>query len=352
MSRAKSMPEVTTRERVVLATVVRGYVASAHAVGSRWVARASGLDLSPASIRNCMMDLEERGFLTHLHTSGGRLPTNSGYRYFVDSLMKPPALGKKLLRAIDEALAPDRFASVETLLDQACVILGRSSDQLSVVVSPRYDRTVVDRIEMSQVDERRLLVVFRLSSGLERTVIVALDHEIGSEELRRTLQVMNTVARDITLAALTKLRDDEEMRVHLRELKPAIAVFRGARELLNDDSADHVHLWGTSNMLAQPEFENRDRLRDVFRTLEDRDVLCGLFEPTRHRKQVCVTIGEENPIPELRDCSIVSVSYRIGEFGGSVGVIGPTRMPYEMLVALVDYVARTVGRVLDRNRAN
>jgi heat-inducible transcriptional repressor len=142
------------------------------------------------------------------------------------------------------------------------------------------------------------------------------------------------------------------MRVHLRELKPAIAVFRGARELLNDDSADHVHLWGTSNMLAQPEFENRDRLRDVFRTLEDRDVLCGLFVPTRHRKQVCVTIGEENPIPELRDCSIVSVSYRIGEFGGSVGVIGPTRMPYETLVALVDYVARTVGRVLDRNRAN
>ena len=341
--------EMSARERVVLATVVRGYVVSARAVGSRWVARTSGLDLSSASIRNCMMDLEEKGFLTHLHTSGGRLPTQVGYRFFVDSLMKPPSLGRKLSRSIDDALAPDRFASLETLLDQACVILGRSSDQLSVVLSPRYDRAVVDRIEMSQVDERRVLVVFRLSSGIERTVIVALDHEIGSDDLRRTLTVMNTVARNITLAELTRLRDDEEMRVQLRDLKPAIAVFRGALELLNDDSTDHVHLWGASNMLAQPEFEDRARLRDVFRTLENRDVLCGLFEPTRHRKQVCITIGDENPVPELRDCSIVSVSYRFGQFGGSVGVIGPTRMPYESIVALVDYVAQTVGRVLDRN---
>ena len=346
MGRTDGDAAISSRERTVLATVVRGYVSTARAVGSRWAARHSGLDLSPASIRNCMMDLEERGLLTHLHTSGGRLPTNAGYRVFVDSIMKRSALGKKLERHIDETLARDRFGSLERLLDQACVLLGQCSEQLSVVLSPRYDRSVIDRIELDQVEERRLLVAFRMSSGLERTVVVSVPEEIDSEDLRETLRIMNSVAKRKTLAELVELKGDEEMRVRLRGLGSAQAVLSGASDLRSDESHDSVHLWGTSNFLAQPEFEDRQRLQEVFRALEERPTLYGLFEPTRHRRNVCITIGDENPVAELRDCSVVAVSYRFGEIGGSVGVIGPTRMPYEYVVSLVDYVARVVGRAL------
>jgi heat-inducible transcriptional repressor len=349
MGRRDGTWTLTPREAVILATVVRGYVDSTEAVGSRWVARQSGLGLSPASIRNCMMDLEERGLLTHLHTSGGRLPTNAGYRLYVDSIMEPAPLARRAARAVDDALSGERFGSLETLLQMACVVLGRLSDQLSVVLSPRYDRSVVDRIELSQVDERRLLVVFRMSTGLERTVIAALPSEIGSEQLREALVGVNSVARGRTLAEVAALEADDEMRVRLRGLALAPAVIRGARELREDDRGGHFHLWGTSNMLGQPEFADREQLRAVFRAIEAHDVLCGLLEPTRHRRSVSVTIGEEVPVAELRRCSIVAGSYRFGEFGGSIGVIGPTRMPYDHVVALVDYVAGAVAGALARN---
>jgi len=342
-------PAVTDREAVILATIVRGHVSTAKAVGSRWVARHSGLGLSPASIRNGMMDLEEKGLLTHLHTSGGRLPTNAGYRVFVDEVMRPASVGKRASQTIDEELDARRAGSLETLLDHACQVLGRLSAQLSVVVSPRYDRSVVDRIELSQVDVRCVLVVFRMSSGLERTVVVGLDREVDSDDLRQTLQVMNGSARGRTLGEVIDLKGDDEMKVRVRGLRLAQAVYHGAEELRGGESKDHFHLWGAQNMLSQPEFEDRERLRDIFRALEEREVLFGLFEPTRHRKNVCITIGEENPVSELRGCSVVAVSYRFGEFGGSVGVIGPTRMPYEQVVSLVDYMARAVGRVLVRN---
>jgi heat-inducible transcriptional repressor len=332
----------------VLSTVIRGYVESACAVGSRWVARQSGLGLSPASIRNIMMALEGRGLLTHLHTSGGRVPTNAGYRLFVDFLMKDVKLGRRTERAIDETLSGRRFGSLETLLDQACVVLGQYSDQLSVVLSPRYDRSRVDRIELHQVDERRLLVIFRLSSGLERTVIVAVDGDIGADDVRDTLREMNTRAKGRTLEEVVALRDDAQTRVRTRGLKLAEAVFRGAQELRNGEVNDHFHLWGASNILSQPEFDDRGRLRRIFKALEEKEVISDLFEPTRHRRSVCITIGDENPVEELRQCSVVAVSYRFGEFGGSVGVIGPTRMPYDYVVALVGYVARAVGGVLVR----
>jgi len=349
VTRPEPIPEVSSRERVVLATVIRGYVESARAVGSRWVARNSGLRLSPASIRNCMMDLEEKGLLTHLHTSGGRLPTNAGYRLYVDSVMKRTPLGKKLARTVDEELGRGRHRSLETFLEAACTLLGQFSDQLSVVLSPRYDRSVVDRIELSQVDERLLLVVFRMSTGLERTVVVRLDQGIDSEDLQRTLELVNAVGAGRMLADIVSFREDEEMRVRMRGLALVHAVVDGADTLRGDESNDHYHLWGTSNILAQPEFEDRKRLRAFFRALEARDVVYDLLEPTRHRKNVCVTIGEEMPVKALKDCAIVAGSYRVGDYGGSVGVIGPTRMPYDHVVALVGHVADTLGDVLARN---
>ncbi|MCA9753917.1 MAG: heat-inducible transcriptional repressor HrcA [bacterium] len=340
--------EITSREAIVLGTIVREYVASARAVGSRWVARQSGLDLSPASIRNCMMDLEDKGLLTHRHTSGGRFPTHLGYRRYVDAVMKRAQLGRRQQRSVDEALAP-RFSSLERLFEAVCVTLGQHSDQLSVVLSPRYDSSVVDRVELNQVDERRVLVVFRMTSGIERTIVRAVEGTVGSDDLRESLLFVNSNGRGRTLAALAGLLEQEEMKPRLRGLALARAVFGAARELAESETAEHFHLWGTSNILAQPEFEDRDRLREMFRALEERKVLAELFEPTRHRRNVCITIGEENPVEALRDCSVVAGSYRFGEFGGSVGVIGPTRMPYEQVVALVDYVAAAVGTILQRN---
>lgn len=340
---------LSAREQTILSTLVRGYVDSARPVGSRWVSRHSGLGLSSASIRNSMMDLEERGYLTHHHTSGGRVPTTAGYRVFVDQLMVRPNLGEAVERRIFEALLLRRHPSLETLLDQACTLLGQLSDQLSIVLSPRYDRGVVDRIELNQIDPFRLLVVFRMTSGLERTVVVATDVEIGSEDLRETLQVMNTMGRGKTLAEILDLVRLDEMRVRLRGLRLPGAVVAGAGELQEGESKDHFHLWGASNMLAQPEFVDRELLRKILRALEEKEVLLGILEPTRHRKSVSITIGEENVVPALRNCSVVSVSYRFGEFGGSIGVIGPTRMPYETIVALVECVAKNVGNAHARN---
>ncbi len=349
MPRTEGDLHVSERERAVLATVVRGYVSSAHAVGSRWVARQSGLKLSPASIRNCMMDLEEKGLLTHLHTSGGRLPTNAGYRLFVDAVMKRSPIGRRLERSIEESLASDRHGSLEATLDAACTVLGRLSDHLSVILSPRYDRSVIDRIGIQQVDEQRALVVFRMVSGLERTVVVATPRTIGSEDLNSTVREVNTLAHGKTLGDMLGARDDDETRVRLRGLTLAHGVYRGAEELRRRESDSHFHFWGASNILAQPEFADREHLAQIFGALEERETLIHLFEPARNRRGVSITIGDEIPVEELRSCSIVCDSYQFGEYGGTVGVIGPTRMSYEFVSALVDHVARTVGRALVNN---
>ena len=341
--------DLSEREGAVLSTVVRGYVKTAHAVGSRWVARTCGLELSPASIRNCMMDLEEKGLLTHLHTSGGRLPTNAGYRIFVDRLMAHSPVAARVERSISDALDDARHGSLETLLAAACAQLGRLSDQLSIVLSPRYDRGVIDRVGINQVDECRVLVVFRMLSGLERTVVVSVSRAVSSEDLGESVRVMNTLASGRTIGEMLAAEKLEETKVRLRGLSLAHAVMRGGEELRSRESSTHFHLWGTSNILAQPEFADRDRLAEIFRALEAKEILTELFEPTRHRKGPTIAIGNEIPVRELQTCSIVATSYRFGEYGGTVGVLGPTRMPYENVVSLVDLVARVVGRTLVRN---
>ncbi|NJD20834.1 MAG: heat-inducible transcription repressor HrcA [Gemmatimonadetes bacterium] len=343
--------ELTERERQVLEAVIRTYVDTAEPAGSRTVSRRFDLGVSSATVRNTMSDLEEKGYLVHPHTSAGRIPTDRAYRFFVDRLMEPsrlsPAEQKQLVKELDAAGG----SAVERLVRQA----GRQGDTEFVgdeAERPhRLDEAILERIELIQVSSDKVLLVATIRGGVVRTVYVDLPVEVP----RNTIMTL-TVALNERLGGLSL----SEIRRTLPErLRDAHAGEAGASELLNifvqsgaelfslqDLDATRIHLGSASVLAAQPEFESGPRLKGLIELTERQDILAHAVGSHRHGGHLHITIGGENDAAALADFTLITAEYRVGSLKGVIGVIGPTRMPYEKVVAIVDYTSSLVTRVL------
>lgn len=346
--------ELSEREREVLEAVVRTYVDTAEPAGSRTVSRRFELGVSPATVRNTMSDLEEKGYLTHPHTSAGRVPTDLAYRFFVDRLMDPPPLPSREQEVIARELDALGSSAVERLVRHATRALGLLSHELGVAMAPRLDRAVLEKLELIQVSSSKVLMVATIKGGVVRTVYVDLPVEVPRETL-----VTLTVALNERLAGLTL---DEIRRTLPQRLRDAHAGEAGARELLNifvQSGAElfdlqtldetQIHLGNASVLASQPEFESGERLKGLIELTERRDLLAEAVGSRDHRGQLQITIGGENDSSALSDFTLVTAEYRVEGLEGVIGVIGPTRMPYEKVVAIVDYTSTLVTRILAKH---
>jgi len=342
--------DLTDRERQVLDAVIRTYVDTAEPAGSRVVSRRFDLGVSAATVRNTMSDLEDKGYLTHPHTSAGRVPTDLAYRFFVDRLMEPFTLStreqEKLVRELDVAGS----SAVERLVRHAVRALSLISNELGVAVAPRVEQAILERLELIQVSSDKVLLVATIRGGVVRTVYVDLPVEVP----RETLLIL-TVALNERLAGLSL----EEIRRTLPErLRDAHGGEAGASELLNifvqagaelfslqDLDMTRIHLGSTSVLAHQPEFESGERLKSLIELTERRDLLAHAVGSREHGGQLQITIGGENISLALADFTLVTAEYRVGNLKGVIGVIGPTRMPYEKVVAIVDYTSSMVTRI-------
>ena len=341
---------LTERERQVLEAVVETYVQTAEPAGSRTISRRPGLALSAATIRNTMSELEAKGYLYHPHTSAGRIPTDLAYRVYVDSLMHPPAVSPSQSHHIREELGGERSA-VDEILRRAAQVLGVLTRELGVAVSPSLDDALLERLELLQADTERLLLVLTLKSGLVRTIFVEVPSHLAPEAVARVAVVLNE-----RLAGLT-LRD---IRATLADRLRDAAPEPGASELLNIfiQEADELFdvpsstgaaggvVLGSAQLLAgQPEFATAERLQGLMAVTERRDVLREALA-RRLGQGLTITIGSEHQDPRLAAFTLVTASYRLGPLAGVIGVLGPTRMPYDKIVALVDHTSRLVGELL------
>lgn len=339
---------LTERELRVLEAVVQSYIETAEPAGSQMIARRFGLGVSPATIRSIMSELEEKGYLFHRHTSSGRIPTDRAYRAYVDRVMHraPPSSEAQL--AI-EAEFQGRPSALEDILRRAAQVLGVLTQELGVAVAPALDRVVLERVELVQVASDRLLLVFNLRSGVVRTIFVRVPGQMPAASVQRVSQLLNERLAGSTL---------EEIRTTLADrLRDADGPMDG-RELLDIFIAEGDEIFalsgepgavvlGSAQMLAdQPEFASNVRMRELLELTERHDLLREALE-TRRRSGLSITIGGENSDARLSDLTLVTSSYRTGGFSGVIGVIGPTRMPYDKIIGLVEHTSRLVEGLLE-----
>jgi heat-inducible transcriptional repressor len=339
---------LTDRERQVLEAVIDAYVQTAEPAGSRTIAKRYQLGLSPASIRNTMSDLEEKGYLYHPHTSAGRIPTDQAYRVYVDSLMKPPRVDAAQSDQIREELTggQDR-AVVEMILARAAQVLGVLTNELGVAVSPSIEEAILERLELLQVSSERLLLVLSLKSGVVRTIFVEVPSQMAAEAVAHVAVVLNERLAGLTLKAIRATLADR--------LRDAVAD-PGSSELLNifvqeaeelfDAPQTGVLLGSTQSLAVQPEFATREQLQGLMEVTERRDLLREALA-ARGGDGLTISIGQEHTDPRLAAFTLVTSSYRCGPLSGVIGVMGPTRMPYDKIVALVDHTSRLVGELLE-----
>ena len=337
---------LSERELRVLNTIIESFVGTAVPVGSRIVAKKSNIKLSPASIRNVMGDLEELGYLTHPHTSAGRIPTDKGYRTYVDSLMDVEILSEQQRRAIlDQFLAVSR--GIDSLLVAASQVIARVSNQLGVVLSPRFFQGVFEKIDLVPISSGKVLMVLSIKSGLVRTIMLEVDSEISRDMLERTATVINERLQGLSLDELHKTIEGRLKDVAEADSSLLRTVLQAVIPSMESTGKRIFHFGGTKNIMAQPEFVDQEKLSNILNLLESKEILVRVFDSADAKGELCITIGEENQQEVIKYCSLITASYHLGNITGTLGVLGPTRMNYAKVVGLVDFMAKTLTQLFE-----
>jgi heat-inducible transcriptional repressor len=342
--------ELSHRERQVLAAVIRSYVETAEPAGSRTVSRRYGLGVSAATVRNTMSDLEEKGFLFHPHTSAGRIPTDKAYRVYVDELMRIAPLDQTARERLTVEIGKGT-ATLESILRRAAQSLGVIAQELGVAMGPRLDDAVLARLELVRLSSARLMLVLSLRGGAVRTIFIEVSAEIGDDALAEVQAVLNERLGGLRLA---------EMRATLGARLRDAALAPGTRDLLNiflqegdqlfdmpASDADAVVLGQASVLADQPEFSDADRMRRLLELTETRTQLAQLLRSRKSPAGVQISIGTEHGDALPGGLTLVTAEYSAGSLSGVIGVIGPTRMPYEKVIALVTHTSSLVTDLLD-----
>jgi heat-inducible transcriptional repressor len=346
------MPRVdglTERQARVLQTIVQQYIETAEPAGSRAVARRCRLGISSASVRNTMGDLETLGYLFHTHASSGRVPTDRAYRAYVDGFLRhePPSEQDRERLATEVVVGGGAGGAIEEILRRAAQVLGVLTQELGVAVAPGLDQAVLERLELVRVGTERLLVVLTLESGLVRTIFLEVPSTVAAEVVERVARVLNERLAGLPLGEIRasvadRLRDADASR----EGSQLFNVFVEQREGVFDARPEGGLLLGSSRLLAdQPEFASQERMKGLLELTERRDLLHSALEAHRQRG-LTITIGTENRDPSLSEFTLVTASYRRGDLSGVVGVLGPTRMPYDKVIGLVRHTSLLVEGLL------
>ena len=343
-------PILSDRDERILGAVVEEYVQTAEPVGSRNLVKKYRLGISPATVRNVMADLEELGFLSQPHTSAGRQPTDLGYRYYVDHLMRPRPLPANRRRQIRRRIERSAEQALEELLEATSRALSQVAHQVGVVVAPPLEMSVFRHIDFVLLRPGRVLVILVSQSGVVHHRPVDAPEVDRQADLDRMANYLNALLEGLPLVSVREriLAEMEDERARYdRMLRQALEL--GSRALDRGPSEGDVYVGEPVRILEQPEFRDFEKMRQIFEAFERKGILIRILDRALSGPGIQVTIGGENPVPDLRECSIVARSYGRGDRTlGAVGVIGPTRMPYPEVIGLVEYTARILSEVLQR----
>ncbi len=344
----EKMEAINPREKIILSAVIQNFITTASPVSSALIARKSHLNMSPATIRNVMAELERKGFIYQPHTSAGRVPTDYGYRYYVDMLMRPQRLSPTEKETIRETLQHSS-PELDEIMKEATRILAHLSRQLGVVVSPHVERGIFERMEIISLSSERILIVISIKSGLVKTITLELESRISRNHLQILSRILNERLYGLQLSEIRK--NFREIVKDIKDEKGGlIQIFlRFSDQIFDFEEEKDVLIMGTNYILQQPEFSDLGKFSSVVELLENRDIIVHLIDEENDNISPKIKIGEEIPENRMQHCSIITTKYRVGNITGSLGIIGPKRMNYSKIVALVQYTAKTITDIFDRN---
>ncbi len=338
------------RDTWVLKTLVARYIVTGEPVGSRTVAKLCGLNLSPASIRNLMLDLEERGYLQQPHTSAGRLPTPKGFRYYVDHILPVQDLGRAVQRLIQEAFSPSA-QEPQDLFRQASRVLSQATGHPAMVLAPRPQGMRLKHVPFIGVGGDGILTVLVSQDDQVQTRFVRTETPYGQEALDRFSQYLNDLCQNLTLGETREkilVKMEEEKSLFDKMTSQAL---RLSRQALQSDEGEELYIEGTSQILDYPEFAaDVAKIRSIFKAFEEKHHLITLLDQTLAAQGVQIIISPDEHFPEMQ-LSLVASSYGSQRSPvGSLGIIGPMRMDYARLVPIVRYTASMVTELLKKRQ--
>ena len=344
--------QLKDREKAILRFVIHQFILTANPVGSRNVSRKYDLGLSPASIRNVMADLEELGFLNHPHTSAGRIPTDKGYRVYVDSLMDPPILEQTVKKMVEENLGAASFET-EDLLKITSGILSDLTNQLAMVTYPKFEQALLEKIQIVKLSSIRILVIVSVSSGLIKTITLEIDAEVNEDSIATVQQFLNERLTGLKFSEIRNTLQERVKDFSAESYRPIIRVFLDSVDkIFTERNGEKTFITGTKNILKQPEFEDYGHFQSVIELVENKDIIIHVMDKNKNATDddVTITIGQENMDKKLSDYSMISKEYKIGDLTGTLGIMGPKRMDYSKIVAAVVYVAEQLTQELTKQR--
>lgn len=325
--------ELDARKEKILKAIIQTYFETGEPVGSRTISKFSDLQLSSATIRNEMSDLEELGYIIQPHTSAGRIPSDRGYRFYVDQLMRE----KENEVTEMKELVIQRVDRVELLLKQLARILAANTNYATLISGPQYHHTKLKFIQLSRVEARKLLIVTVLEGNIIKNSFVSPEEELSDEEILNLNILLNNnliglTIEEINLNIITKMKEQAGNRRQVVDL-----VLNEVAEAIHANEEDlQIYMEGTTNIFKYPELSDGEKAGQLINTLEQTELLKNLFSENdgENKNEIQVYIGDETSVQSMRDCSVVTANYVLGDgLRGTIGIVGPKRMDYDKVVS-------------------
>jgi heat-inducible transcriptional repressor len=341
-------PELTDREEKILRSIIETHVRTARPVSSSAVVRKRSVELSSATVRNVMRSLEEKGLISQPHTSAGRVPTDVGYRYYVDNIMHPLTLTESERAEVRGGLLRLTGDDIGSVAAGVSRTISEFARQLAVAVAPPVEGELIEQIKLVSLDGNRVLAVATTRTGQTQSAVLKMREHPSAGDLARAADLVSEWLTGAPVADIEK-----KMKDHLGEvshpLRDVIAgLLAGSPQIFRVRGGERIHYEGARYILSHPEFsDDAAFLGEMF---DDEEAMAELVRTRAGEGGVTVTIGRENSRKEMKRMSVVVGSYRVGSRFGQMGVIGPTRMRYSRLVGLVDYISEVLGDLLSERR--
>ncbi|MFD2612712.1 heat-inducible transcriptional repressor HrcA [Paenibacillus gansuensis] len=337
---------LTERQRLILNAIIDDYIRSAEPVGSRSISKRNEVAFSPATIRNEMSDLEDLGFLEQPHTSAGRIPSHKGYRYYVDHLVKLGDISKHELDVLKLFFA-ERIQEIEQVIQHAASILSNLTNYTSIVLGPEVFTTTLRHLQLLPLGDDTAVAIIVTNTGHVENKTVKLPSGIQAGELEKVVNLLNQKLAGVPLLHLkSKLHSEigEEMSRYVSGYEELLGMLEG---VFVNDPQSRVHLSGTTNMLAQPEFKDVDKVKTILDLFEETPTWVKMFHSAPEGIQV--RIGTENNMEAINSCSLITATYTLeGQNLGTIGILGPTRMDYAKVISLMDVLSKDLALLMGR----
>ncbi len=336
--------ELSERKKKILKTIIDDYISTAMPVGSKTIAEHMGMSISSATVRNEMNELESMGYLDQPHTSAGRIPSDKAFRMYVDSLLEMTQLTAPEISFASDYY-DERMVQTEAVLKAAASAISEATDYVSVVMAPRLSSVTIRHLQLVPISDNSALAVLVTDAGVIRDTPIAFNTAVTPEQLEDVSKALNNIFAGRRLTS-------EDLNIHseiMQELKGQREVFSQVTDilrshLLTSDTAFTVG--GTAKLLSHPEYSDVERARDMLQLLDSGSEIGSLLKES-DGVEMKVSIGSENRSSRLKDCAVVTASYKIGDRNaGTIGVIGPVRMQYDKVIKVLSYMKQSLSEVL------